>query len=73
MVTRSVIQVEDPKRKILVTILLDNKGFAGENTGALCGITNNITDELRKHANAHEIKVTEYGKVIVADKKKKGR
>lgn len=61
---RSIIKVEDPKRKIFVTITVDDKGHMAENAGALCRITNEVSDTMRKLANAHEVKVIEYGKVL---------
>ena len=74
-VVRSTMVIDDPKRNIVITITLDDKGFPGESAGCLCKLTNDLNDSLRKYANSHEIKVTEYGKVLSApktSKKKKG-
>lgn len=70
MITRSVMRISDPKREIEVSITLDDKGFAGENIGTLVRLTNDLNDSFRKYANAHEIKVVEFAKVLKADKKK---
>lgn len=71
MVTRSIMKIDDPKRKIEVSITLDDKGFKGDNAGALCRLTNDLNDTLRKYANAHEIRVVEFNRVLKKDVKKK--
>lgn len=54
------VKGENSIRAIELTLKLDTKGKAGENSGVLANVVNDAHDFLRKHFCAHQIKVVEY-------------
>jgi hypothetical protein len=66
----ATIIADSPQRKITIKITLDPKHKALENSGVLPTVTNELHDLLRRHFNAHELKV-EYHNIVVKTAAKK--
>jgi hypothetical protein len=66
---RSHVVASNKTRKIRIMVQLDNNGKFAESSGILVNITNDVADGLRKHFNAHEIRVVEYRPAAPAKRK----